>query len=176
MQSWAFNTRRAKFQDPRLRLAFNYAFDFEWSNTNLFYGQYTRSKSFFNNSELAATGLPSAGRTRDPRTVARQIPAEVFTTEYVNPVNGNAAGSPQESAHRRGASARKPAGTIDPGWQQIGAQERQGREPDCRVPARRSRCSSASRFPTRRSSNSSASPLPSRRSTRRSVRTPHPDL
>ena len=59
MQCFVFNGRRPRFQDPRVRLAFNYAFDFEWANTNLFYGDYTRTASFFANSELAATGLPS---------------------------------------------------------------------------------------------------------------------
>ena len=58
MQAFAFNIRRDKFKDKRVRLAFNYAFDFEWSNANLFYGQYERSASYFNNSELAASGLP----------------------------------------------------------------------------------------------------------------------
>ena len=90
MQSWAFNTRREKFKDPRVRLAFNYAFDFEWSNTNLFYGQYTRSKSYFNNSELAAMGLPSPEELAILEPLRSEIPAEVFTTEYANPFNGNA--------------------------------------------------------------------------------------
>jgi len=89
MQSWAFNIRRPKFQDPRVRRAFNYAFDFEWSNDNLFYGQYTRSKSYFNNSELAATGLPSPEELAILEPLKSELPADVFTTEYINPVNGN---------------------------------------------------------------------------------------
>ena len=59
MPSFAFNTRRAKFKDPMVRKALSYVFDFEWTNKNLFYGQYARSRSFFDNSDLAATGLPS---------------------------------------------------------------------------------------------------------------------
>ena len=57
MQSFAFNLRRPQFQDPRVRRAFNLAFDFEWANKNLFYDQYTRLGSYFDNSELKSTGL-----------------------------------------------------------------------------------------------------------------------
>ena len=90
MQSFAFNLRREKFQDIRVRRAFNYAFDFEWSNANLFYGQYTRSRSFFNNSEMEAKGLPSADELKLLEPLKDQLPAEVFMTEYSNPVSNNA--------------------------------------------------------------------------------------
>jgi len=90
MQSWAFNLRREKFQDARVRRAFNYAFDFEWSNTNLFYGQYTRSRSYFNNSEMEAKGLPLPEELAILEPLRDQIPTEVFTAEYANPVNANA--------------------------------------------------------------------------------------
>ena len=89
MQAFAFNIRRAKFQDPRVRRAFNYAFDFEEMNKQIFYGQYTRIASYFQGTELAATGLPRRPRARTPRNRARQSPAEVFTTPYTNPVSGN---------------------------------------------------------------------------------------
>ena len=79
-----------KFQDARVRLAFNHAFDFEWANTNLFYGDYTRTASFFANSELAATGLPSPEEIAVLSEFKGQIPPEVFTTEFKNPVSGNA--------------------------------------------------------------------------------------
>ncbi|MBF0214536.1 MAG: ABC transporter substrate-binding protein [Magnetococcales bacterium] len=59
MQGLIFNLRRPMFQDIRVRKAMSLAFDFEWSNENLFYGQYTRSTSYFSNSELAAQGTPS---------------------------------------------------------------------------------------------------------------------
>jgi hypothetical protein len=59
MQGFVYNLRRPLFQDVRVRQALAYAFDFEWSNRNLFFGQYTRTRSFFDNSELAARGLPS---------------------------------------------------------------------------------------------------------------------
>ncbi len=52
MQGFVFNTRRPLFQDPVLREAMTYAFDFEWSNKNLFYGQYKRTRSYFQNSDL----------------------------------------------------------------------------------------------------------------------------
>ena len=52
------NTRRKQFQDPRVRRAFNLAFNFEGANKNLFYGQYIRVDSYFGNTEMEATGLP----------------------------------------------------------------------------------------------------------------------
>ena len=87
MQSWALNLRRAKFQDVRVRQALNLAFDFEWSNENLFYGQYIRSRSYFNNSELEAKGLPSPEELAILEPLRDKLPPEVFTTEYGNPVN-----------------------------------------------------------------------------------------
>jgi microcin C transport system substrate-binding protein len=90
MQGWVLNTRRAKFQDVRVRKAFNLAFDFEWANTNLFYSQYTRSRSFFNNSEMEAKGLPSPEELVLLQPLKDQLPAELFTTEYANPVNADA--------------------------------------------------------------------------------------
>ena len=87
MQSWAFNLRRQKFQDQRVRRAFNFAFDFEWSNTNLFYGQYTRSRSYFNNSEMEAKGSPGPEELAILEPLKDQIPPEVFTAEYKNPAS-----------------------------------------------------------------------------------------
>ena len=87
MQCFVLNLRKPKFQDARVRLAFNYAFDFEWANANLFYGEYTRTASFFANSELAATGLPSPEEIAILNEVRDKVPPEVFTTEFKNPVN-----------------------------------------------------------------------------------------
>ena len=87
MQAFVFNLRRKKFQDRRVRLAFNYAFDFEWTNRNLFYGQYTRTSSFFSNSELAAKGLPKGRELELLQQVKDKVPPEVFTREFKNPVN-----------------------------------------------------------------------------------------
>ena len=58
MQGFVFNTRRPIFADRRVRQALGLAFDFEWSNKNLFYGLYKRTQSYFDNSEMAAKGLP----------------------------------------------------------------------------------------------------------------------
>lgn len=85
MQGFWFNTRRSKFADPKVRYALAHAFDFEWTNANLFYGQYTRSTSYFSNTELASSGLPQ-GREREILEAFRgQIPEEVFTAEYAPP-------------------------------------------------------------------------------------------
>ena len=86
MQAFVFNTRLPKFSDPRVREALGYAFDFEWSNKNLFYDQYTRSNSFFSNSEMAATGLPEGKELEYLEKYRDQIPEEVFTTEFTLPV------------------------------------------------------------------------------------------
>src|SRR5690606_161927 len=91
MQAFVFNTRRAKFSDRRVRLAFNYAFDFEWANQNRFYGQYTRLDSYFAGSELAATGLPEGLELEILEPLRGEVPDEVFTTVYKNPVGGNPA-------------------------------------------------------------------------------------
>src|SRR5580700_899820 len=88
MQAFAFNTRRAKFQDLRVRRAFNYAFDFEEMNKQIFYGQYTRIASYFQGLDLASTGLPEGRELEILETVRDKVPAEVFTTPYTNPVNG----------------------------------------------------------------------------------------
>jgi microcin C transport system substrate-binding protein len=87
MQGFAFNLRRPKFQDIRVRRAFNLAFDFEWANQNLFYGQYARTSSYFEGQELAAKGLPSPDELKLLEPLRNEIPPEVFTQEYKNPVN-----------------------------------------------------------------------------------------
>jgi microcin C transport system substrate-binding protein len=91
MQGFAFNIRREKFKDPRVRLAFNYAFDFEEMNKQLFFGQYARTTSYFQGLELAATGLPSGKELELLNTVRSEIPAEVFSEPYSNPVCGTPA-------------------------------------------------------------------------------------
>ena len=89
MQSFALNTRREKFADARVRKALNLAFDFEWANENLFFGQYKRTNSFFSNSELAATGKPGDAELAILEPLKDKLPPEVFTTEYTNPVYGS---------------------------------------------------------------------------------------
>jgi microcin C transport system substrate-binding protein len=89
MQAFAFNIRRDKFSDPRVRLAFNYAFDFEEMNKQIFFGQYKRIASYFEGTELAATGLPEGRELELLETVRDKVPAEVFKKAYSNPVGGN---------------------------------------------------------------------------------------
>jgi microcin C transport system substrate-binding protein len=89
MQAFAFNIRREKFQDPRVRRAFNLAFDFEDANKGLFFGHYQRVNSFFHGTDLASTGLPQGLELEILNTVRDQVPPEVFTTEWRNPVNGS---------------------------------------------------------------------------------------
>jgi microcin C transport system substrate-binding protein len=87
MQSFAFNTRRPQFQDPRVRRAFNLAFDFEWANKNLFYDQYQRVNSYFDNSELKAEGLPKGHELEVLKEIKDLVPSQVFTEHWKNPVN-----------------------------------------------------------------------------------------
>ena len=89
MQAFALNVRREQFRDARVRRAFNYAFDFEEMNKQLFFGQYTRINSYFEGTELASSGLPQGQELEILETVRAKVPADVFTTPYVNPVGGN---------------------------------------------------------------------------------------
>ena len=89
MQAFAFNIRREKFQDPLVRLAFNYAFNFEEMNKQIFFDQYKRIASYFAGTELAATGLPAGRELELLEAVRDMVPREVFAKPYANPVNGN---------------------------------------------------------------------------------------
>jgi microcin C transport system substrate-binding protein len=88
MQAFVLNLRRPQFQDRRVRQALSLGFDFEWANKNLFYGQYERVGSYFQNSELAAPPEPPTGRELEIlNEVKDQVPPEVFTEVHKNPVN-----------------------------------------------------------------------------------------
>jgi microcin C transport system substrate-binding protein len=88
MQCFVLNLRRPQFEDRRVRQAFNLAFDFEWANKNLFYGQYARVGSFFQGSELAAPEAPPEGRELEILNEVKDgLPPEVFTAVHQNPVN-----------------------------------------------------------------------------------------
>ncbi|WP_432698701.1 extracellular solute-binding protein [Marinobacterium sp. YM272] len=90
MQAFVMNTRRPLFSDSRVRQALAYAFDFEWTNENLFYGAYTRSDSFFANSEMAASELPTEEELEILEPIRDQVPPEVFTEVYHAPrTDGN---------------------------------------------------------------------------------------
>ncbi len=92
MQGFGFNTRKPLFQDVRVREAIVALYDFEWANKNLFYGAYTRSRSFFSNSELAETGAPSAEELKLLEPFKDQIPPQALTTEY-NPPKTDGSGN-----------------------------------------------------------------------------------
>nr|WP_246590075.1 extracellular solute-binding protein [Marinobacterium ramblicola] len=90
MQAFIMNTRRPLFSDSRVREALAYAFDFEWTNKNLFYSAYTRSHSYFANSEMAATELPTEEELKILEPIRDQVPPEVFTQVYKAPTtNGD---------------------------------------------------------------------------------------
>jgi microcin C transport system substrate-binding protein len=90
MQAFVLNTRREKFSDPKVRQALAYAFDFEWTNRNIFYNAYTRTHSFFSNSEMAATALPTPAELEILEPIRDQVPPEVFTQVYRAPTtDGN---------------------------------------------------------------------------------------
>jgi microcin C transport system substrate-binding protein len=89
MQAFAMNIRREKFRDPRVRRALNFAFDFEEMNKQIFFEQYKRISSYFDGTELASSGLPQGKELEILGTVRAEVPAEVFTTAYANPVGGS---------------------------------------------------------------------------------------
>jgi microcin C transport system substrate-binding protein len=86
MQGFVYNLRRPLWQDRAVRRALAYAFDFEWTNKNLFYGLYARTTSYFANSELGSSGLPSPDELKLFEPLRGQIPDEVFTQPYSLPV------------------------------------------------------------------------------------------
>jgi microcin C transport system substrate-binding protein len=85
-QAMTFNTERPVFQDRRVRMAVNYFFDFQWMNKNLFYNSYVRTRSYFTNTEYAATGLPQGEELAILEAIRDKIPPEVFTQEFNPPV------------------------------------------------------------------------------------------
>jgi microcin C transport system substrate-binding protein len=86
MQAFVFNTRRPVFADKKVREALNHAFDFEWTNRVLFFGQYTRTHSYFSNSEMASSGLPEGDELRELEKYRGRVPEQVFTKVYEPPV------------------------------------------------------------------------------------------
>jgi microcin C transport system substrate-binding protein len=86
-QGYFLNMRRSKLGDIRVRKALDYAFDFEWTNKNIFYGLYQRTESFFENSDMKATGLPSPLELALLEPFRGQLPAEVFAEPYKSPVS-----------------------------------------------------------------------------------------
>lgn len=112
-QAFVFNMRRQKFADRAVRQAFDLAFDFESANKNLFYGQYQRLDSYFDNSELAAKGLPEGRELALLNEIRDQIPPEVFTTPYKSTVNA----TPEQVR----ANLREASRVLDQaGWKLVG--------------------------------------------------------
>lgn len=87
MQAFVFNNRLEKFSDVRVRRALGYAFDFEWMNKNLFYDAYTRTQSYFQNSEMMATDLPEGDELAILEKFRDQLPASVFEESFSLPAN-----------------------------------------------------------------------------------------
>jgi len=85
MQAFVYNIRRPVFQDTAVREALAYAFDFEWSNKQFAYGSYIRTSSYFDNSELASSGLPQGDELELLEQFRGRIPESVFTTTYAPP-------------------------------------------------------------------------------------------
>ena len=86
MQCFVMNTRRPVFADRRVRQAMAILFDFEWENKNLFYNLYTRTTSFFSNSDCASSGLPDEAELALLEPYRDRLPAELFTTPFTLPV------------------------------------------------------------------------------------------
>ncbi|QBR70725.1 hypothetical protein CU048_04900 [Beijerinckiaceae bacterium] len=101
-QGWFLNLRRDKFQDPRIRQAIGLAFDFEWTNTNIMYGVYSRTTSFFQNSPMAAQGRPAPEELALLEPYRNELDPSVFGEVYVPPVSD---GSGQDRELLRRASA-----------------------------------------------------------------------
>ena len=90
MQAFILNNRKDKFSDPVVRKALALAFDFEWTNKNIFYNAYTRTHSYFSNSEMAASELPDAEELEILEPIRDQVPPEVLTQIYRAPeTNGD---------------------------------------------------------------------------------------
>ena len=100
-QGWVFNMRRAKFANPRLREALNYAFDFEWTNKTIMYGAYKRTHSVFQNSDMMAQGLPGPEELKLLEPWRGRVPDQVFGEPFAPPASD---GSGQDRALLRKAS------------------------------------------------------------------------
>lgn len=115
LQGWYFNTRRKKFADPRTRLAIGLAFDFEWTNRNLFFDSYARLSSYFEQSDFRADGPPSADELKLLEPFRADLPPGVFAEPYVPPKTD---GSGRDRKLLRQASDL----LLAAGWKQIGNQ------------------------------------------------------
>ena len=93
MQGFLFNTRLPKFNDPRVREAIDLSLDFEWMNPRLFYGAYSRNSSYFNNTDFAASGLPTGAEKALLDPYRKNLPKSTFTTVYKVPTTDGSGSS-----------------------------------------------------------------------------------
>ncbi len=96
MQAFVLNTRREVFRDPKVREALAYAFDYEWTNENLFFGEYTRTHSYFSNSDLASRALPEGFEREILERYRGRVPPRVFSEEY-RPPSTDGSGWPRDN-------------------------------------------------------------------------------
>lgn len=99
IQGYAMNTRRAVFANRLVRQAIAEMFDFEWSNKALFYGAYTRTTSYFSNSDLASSGLPTGGELAQLTPFKASLPDAVFTTPFSVPVTDGSGNNRDQMRH-----------------------------------------------------------------------------
>lgn len=123
-QGFFMNTRRDKFKDRRVRQALDLAFDFEWSNKTLFYGLYTRTGSYFENSDMKATGPPSAGELALLEPFRDTLPPEVFTGEPYSPPVTDGSGSDRKLLSKAGKLLTEAGWTVKDGRRVNAAGER----------------------------------------------------
>ena len=107
-QAWMLNLRKPKYQDKRVRQALGYAYDFEWANKNLFFDAYKRNTSYFQNSDLASTGLPEGAELELLEQYREQLDPAIFTEEFVLPTT-DAKGNPRRN-YRQALTLMKEAG------------------------------------------------------------------
>lgn len=113
MQAFVMNTRRDPFKDARVREALDYAFDFEWTNKQLFYDAYKRTHSFFSNSDLASSGLPEGRELALLEPYRDDLPKELFTQPYHTPTTDGSGNNRQ--------NIRKAIALLkDAGWEYQG--------------------------------------------------------
>ena len=113
MQGWVMNMRRPQFEHPKVREALAYAFNFEWTNATLFYGLYARTRSYFDHSELAATGLPSPEELAILEPLRDQLPERVFTEAYAPPA-GDPAGNIRDNLRKAFGLLQEAGYEVDP--------------------------------------------------------------
>ncbi|MCW5214842.1 ABC transporter substrate-binding protein, partial [Desulfobulbus sp. US5] len=94
MQGFVFNTRKELFENPQVRQALGLAFDFEWTNNALFFNQYTRSNSYFSNSDLAATGLPDETELKLLNPLNEKYPGVIQPEVFTRPITPPTTASP----------------------------------------------------------------------------------